>query len=351
MTQDFERKVRIYGHMSIVVTFLVALVVSGHTFLIPLAFSFLFAIIFNPFVRFLERFRFPRVLAILVVLLSFLVLLGGLIWLTAVQLGQLMEDLPSIQQRIVNLFNTSLHNLESRLGIELLRSNDWWQNALEKAVPVVTNFVNTTSSVATFLVQLPIYVFLILLYREKFTRFLAAIWHEDGQAESRTYEIKKVVQSYVSGLFIVIFVLAVLNSVGLLILGIKYAIFFGILSAVLTVIPYLGNFIGGLLPFLVALVTKDSAWYAVGVIAVYAFVQFLEGNFITPNIMGSRVSVNPMAALVALIIGGQLLGIAGIILAIPALGIIKTLLAHSNTLWPWVLLIEDRNGEPKKARK
>jgi predicted PurR-regulated permease PerM len=347
MTQDFERKIRIYGHMSIVVTFLVALVVMGHSFLIPLAFSFLFAIVFNPFVRFLERFRFPRVLAIVLVLLIFLTLLSGLIWLTALQLGQLMEDLPGIQQRIIDLFNTTLRDLESRLGVELLKTNDWWQNALEKAVPVVTNFVNTTSSVATFLVQVPIYVFLILLYREKFTRFLSAIWKEDGQAQSRTDEIKQVVQSYVSGLFIVILVLAVLNSVGLLILGIKYAIFFGIFSAVLTVIPYLGNFLGGLLPFLVALVTKDSAWYAVGVIAIYAVVQFLEGNFITPNIMGARVSVNPMAALVALIIGGQLLGIAGIILAIPALGIIKTLLAHSNTLWPWVLLIEDRNRERK----
>jgi predicted PurR-regulated permease PerM len=109
----------------------------------------------------------------------------------------------------------------------------------------------------------------------------------------------------------------------------------------LTIIPYVGIFIGASLPVILALLTKDSAWYAVGVIGLFSFVQFLEGNFITPRITGSKVSINALAAIIALLIGGKILGIAGMILAVPCLGIFKILLSHSKHLSPFVILIED----------
>src|SRR5690606_27996813 len=127
------------------------------------------------------------------------------------------------------------------------------------------------------------------------------------------------------GLFTVIVIIAVLNTVGLFALGIKHAIFFGALSAILTIISYAGVFLGSLLPAIFALVTKDSLWYPVGVIGIFAVVQFLEGNFITPNIVGNQVSVNPFAAIVGLLIGGMMLGATGMIFAIPLLAIIKVI--------------------------
>lgn len=343
MDPSFQEKVRTYSHLCILLTFMVALVILGKPFVVPLAFSFLLAVVLNPLLRRLERIRVPRVLGIVLLLLGLVVILSTLVYLASLQMRELLQDLPSIQERIINMFRDLSQSLQSYLGIELFQNNGWWKDLLNSAGPVLSNFLNTTSSVATFVIQLPIYVFLILLYREKFSRFLTAVWGDQDTAQYRSSEIKNVLQGYVGGLFMVIGILAVLNSIGLLILDIRYAIFFGVLSAILTVVPYLGNFIGGSLPFLVALVTKDSGWYAIGVIGVYVVVQFLEGNFITPNIMGSQVSVNPLAALVALIIGGQLLGIAGIILAIPFLGIIKTLLSHNPTLRPWVILIEDKS--------
>jgi predicted PurR-regulated permease PerM len=138
---------------------------------------------------------------------------------------------------------------------------------------------------------------------------------------------------------------AVLNSIGLLLLGIEHAIFFGFLSGTLTMIPYVGITIGAALPTLVALVTKDSGWYAVGVIAVHSVVQFLEGNFITPKITGSKISINALAAIVALLVGGKIWGIAGMILAVPAVGILKILLSYSTSLKPFVILLEDKHRE------
>src|SRR5882762_5694769 len=113
-----------------------------------------------------------------------------------------------------------------------------------------------------------------------------------------------------------------------------------------------GITIGATLPMLLALVTKDSAWYAVGVVGVHAFVQFLEGNFITPKITGSRIRINALAAIIALLIGGEIWGIAGMILAIPSTGILKILLSYSSGLKPLVILIEDKaktNEEIKES--
>ncbi|MEX2379925.1 MAG: AI-2E family transporter, partial [Vicingaceae bacterium] len=153
---------------------------------------------------------------------------------------------------------------------------------------------------------------------------------------------------YIIGLLIVISIIAVLNTVGLLALGIKYAVFMGILSAALTVIPYIGIFIGALLPVVVALITKDSLFYPLAVIAIFGFVQFLEGNFITPNIIGSKVNVNPMAAIVALIIGAKIWGIAGMILAIPICGILKIMFSHYPRLKPYAILLQSTNKDDEE---
>jgi putative heme transporter len=148
-------------------------------------------------------------------------------------------------------------------------------------------------------------------------------------------------QGYISGLMLVTLIIAALNTFGLLILGIDHAIFFGVLSGVLTIIPYVGIFIGALFPVLMALITKDSAWYALGVVIVFTVVQFLEGNFITPRITGSKVSINALAAIIALLIGGKILGVAGMILAVPAIGVVKIIIAYSQRLKPFVILLGD----------
>jgi len=202
----------------------------------------------------------------------------------------------------------------------------------------------STSYLAYFFVQVPIYIFLFLLYREKFREFVLA-YNPAGEFKWKK-DIDGVVRGYISGLTIVVLIAGTLNSIGLLALGIDHAIFFGFFSGALTLIPYVGITIGATLPALLALITKDSAWYAVGVVAVHAAVQFLEGNFITPKITGSKISVNALAAILALLIGNLLLGIAGMILAVPAVGILKIFVANSTSLKPFVILLEDKPSEP-----
>jgi predicted PurR-regulated permease PerM len=208
--------------------------------------------------------------------------------------------------------------------------------------------LSTTNAIST-LVQIPIYIFLLLIYRDKFRDFFLSLIPGDEEFGWKK-DIERVVLGYISGLTLVTLIIAALNCMGLLALGIDHAIFFGILSGVLTIIPYVGIIIGALFPIIMALITKDSIWYTVGVIVVFLVVQFLEGNFITPRITGSKVSINALAAIVALVIGGKLLGIAGMILAVPAIGVLKILLAHSSHLKPFVILLEDTNEKKREDK-
>ncbi len=343
MTENFKEKLKVLSQLSIVVAFLVALLIFAKVVIVPLALSFLFAAILNPLIRRQESIGIPRIPAILVAMLAFIVVVGGIFTYSGFQMTQLMKDLPSIERKTIELFQDIGKTLEDKIGVSAPQQDRWLSNLGDNAGSFLTGLLQTTSSVLTVVAQIPIYIFLLLLYKDKFREFILIFFNgAQGQASERIDEIKSVVQGYVLGLFIVIGILAVLNSVGLLLLGIKYALFFGILSAILTVIPYIGNFIGGLLPFLVALVTKDSMWYAAGVVALYAVIQFVEGNFITPNIMGSRININPLIALIAMILGGQILGVAGLILAIPFTGILRIAFIHSKTLAPFAVLMEER---------
>ena len=161
--------------------------------------------------------------------------------------------------------------------------------------------------------------------------------------------IQGVVASYISGLVTVMIIVSLLNSLGLLIMGVKYAFFFGVFAAILTIIPYIGVLIGSLLPALFTLVETGSVVNALVVVGIFAFVQFLEGNFITPYITGSKVSINPFAAIVALIIGGEIWGAVGMILSIPLIAILKVLFDAYTPTEPFGFLladVSDSNGEP-----
>src|SRR5690606_15578181 len=138
-------------------------------------------------------------------------------------------------------------------------------------------------------------------------------------------KIYYVVQSYLLGLVTVRGIVAVLNTIGLMIMGIEYEWLFGTLASLLMLLRYIGIALGSILPALFALAVKDNAWYAVGVVAWFQVVQFLEGNIITPNIVGSKVSINPLMAIIAILLGGMLFGLSGLILALPLTATIKVI--------------------------
>lgn len=331
----------------VVIGLIVTACVLARDIVIPILISAIISIVLLPSVKRLEKKLAPA-LAISLVLIVTLVVFISAGWLIINQISDLVRDLPNLETRYNSLVDRISDTLKNTFGMTTVEQNQLLKNGLSTLGRSATYLVSATTNVVSLVIQIPIYIFLFLIYRDRFRAFFISFLPE---TEEQTWkvEIQNVVQGYISGLLLVTLIIAILNSLGLLLLGIDHAVFFGVLSGVLTIIPYIGIFIGATLPVLMALITKDSLWYPVGVILIFSFVQFLEGNFITPRITGSKVSINALAAIVALLVGGKILGLAGMILAIPGLGVVKILLAHTTYLKPFVILIEDAPLEPNRS--
>lgn len=283
--------------------FITALVITGiilaKSVTVPLALSALIAFALMHVTKRLESWGLSRILAIIITFLvsmGILYLLGSLV---SGQIADLAKNLPDLEDKFNTLLTQVQQFISNTFGINTGQQNEYFRNSVQDAGTYVSTVLLSTTNVLAVLLQMPVYIFLLLLYRTNFKEFMLSYFpvKDENSKKSWVEQIKTVIQGYISGLLLVILIIAVLNCAGLLILGIPYAIFFGVFAAFLTILPYIGNFIGASLPVIMALITKDSSWYALGVIGVFVVVQFLEANMITPNIMGSQVSINALAAI------------------------------------------------------
>jgi putative heme transporter len=334
-------KLKVIYHYLMVLALVIAFLILSKDIIMPMAFAALFSVVLLPVVKLFER-KMGEIAAISLTLFCVLIFMLLIGWFIISQLTSLAASLPDLEQKFLDFISNTSSSLNQQLNISTTEQVQYLKDSLKNISSYLGSILLSTSYLAYFFVQVPIYIFLFLLYRNRFKDFLLAL--KPNSDLKWKDEIQSIVRAYISGLTLVVLIAGVLNSIGLLILGIEHAIFFGFLSGALTMIPYIGITLGAALPTLVALLTKDSAWYAVGVIAVHGVVQFLEGNFITPKITGSKISINALAAIVALLVGGKVWGIAGMILAVPAVGIVKILMNYSNSLKPFVILLGDEQS-------
>ena len=145
---------------------------------------------------------------------------------------------------------------------------------------------------------------------------------------------------YLRGLLLVVIIVGTLTGLGLYFLGIEYAFVLGALTGILTLVPYLGVLISALIPIAIALLTKDSFWYAGGVVGIYALVQFIEGNIITPKIMGKQVGINPLMVILGIVIFGSIGGILGMLMTVPVLALFKIISFYIPSWKPFRALLE-----------
>ncbi|MDO5510165.1 MAG: AI-2E family transporter [Weeksellaceae bacterium] len=313
-------------------------------FLVPFAFSVLFAFILMPFQRRLEKRRVPKAIAIFILFGSIIAVLYFVIFFFSTQISKLVQDMEDIQGKTEYLINSGLIKLQSNFpALEIDRQKvmlDLREFAERSSGTFLSSTFNQTTSflAATFLV--PVYVFLLLFFRKGIKEGILYFFAPEKRdtIESILYEVQGVGKDYVLGLATVVGILAVVNSTALLIIGLDYAILFGIFTAMLIIIPFVGTYIGSALPILYALVTHD-AQMAFMVLIAYVVIQLIEGNFLTPKIVGNNTSVNAAVAFIAIIIGGYVWGMAGMILSIPFLAMLKKIFRHVEELKPVAILM------------
>ncbi|WPR70249.1 AI-2E family transporter [Flavobacterium sp. NG2] len=321
-------------------------------FLIPLIFAIILSVLIYPIVQFFEsRLYFNRIVSISIAIIIFTFIIFAIFVLIGIQFEEIMNKSDAYYKQIGQKLTPLLAQTEQSTGINskdiVGDGNLGVKEIVKKNSNKIVNFITTSGSILGDFVLSPLYMFLFLLYRNFLVSFIYKITTGISTKQHTRVilqQLYKVQQNYLLGLVSVMAIVGLLNSLGLLILGIEHPFFFGFLCALLLLVPYIGIIIGSLLPALIALATKDSYWYAIGVIGIFGFIQFIEGNFITPKITGSKVSLNAFVSILSIVLFSMLWGIPGMILALPITASLKVLFDHSERMKPIGFLL----GEAKQ---
>lgn len=320
--------------------------------LMPILFSGLVSIIFLPIVKFWQRIGLNNGFSILLSVLLVTLLLFGILLIIVIQSEEIVEEIPKLMRANQDFLNISSFDFSSEtIRAYINDHSETIQENLSSLKGGIASFLeggfNGIKNTFVFLITCPIYIFFMLLYRDNVYRFILEFQRKGkNKTESKEIinEVKQSLYHYLKGLFLVMLTIGSLTTLGLFLLGIKYAFFLGLLTALLTPIPYIGVIISALIPMTIALLTKDSLWYPAGVLGIFTVVQFAEGNFITPRIMGNSVNINPLIILLSIVILGSISGIIGLILTVPILAILKVIVDHYPGLKPWSYLLEDEKS-------
>lgn len=261
----------------------------------------------------------------------------------------MFEDFDTLGESANNNIELLQQNLESLLGLQDNRLEQFLKTQVKRFFEGENGGLgrafSTTTGTLLKLVLLPICVFLFLYYRTKFAYFILKIVQKKDKPVTVKIlrDISTVAARYMGGVSIVVLILCILNSTGLLIIGVDYAILLGIASAFFNFIPYFGTLMGGSIPLpFVLSTTSDPLQYALYVIILYAIVQVTENNILTPNIVGGNVRINPFFIIVGLMAGGMIWGIPGMLVIVPILAILRIIFCNIEDLAPYAFLLGPR---------
>ena len=312
--------------------------------LVPIAFSLLLAILLNPLNSRLQGFRIPKVLSILLTLFIALTLVGLLLYFLSSQIAQFGEMAPILKEKFTQILTDLQHWAETSFGISIQKQTQLLKDAANSSKAVVGRTVSSALGIFSLLFLIPVYIFLLLFYKPLILNFLFEVFSRENTqyVAEILHETKSAIQSYIVGLLIEASIVAVLNSTALTLLGVKYGILLGVIGAILNMIPYIGGIIAILLPVLMATVTTEGYTTQLAIIGAYAAIQFIDNNILVPRIVSSKVQLNALVSILAVLLGGALWGFAGMFLSIPFMAVLKIICDRIEVLQPWGKLLGDQ---------
>ncbi|RAU82795.1 hypothetical protein DP923_05955 [Pontibacter arcticus] len=317
----------------------------GKSFLVPVAIAAFFAMLLYPLVHRLQRRKVKKPLAAflsILLLLAVLVALGTVVYY---QLRSLDADLPRLELKVTEKSRRIQDFLYQATD---LSANEQDQIIEEKKPDIAKAVFKSIKqllvqglSVLLFLFIVLSYTFFFLLYQHKLHTFFVRVRWFQSQRASRVMmtRISRIVHDYLKGTFLVIMLLSVIYALGFRAIGIEHAILFALVTALLRLVPYFGSFLGIVFPIVFALLTKDSFWYPVLVLLFFMATQLLEANLLTPYITGSKVKLNPLATIMAILLGNLVWGVPGMILFLPLFAILKVIFDQIPQLEPYGYLL------------
>lgn len=344
------------GFKFLVLFFICYFIYIAQEILVPFAFAILLAVLLLPVVNFLDRKNVPKVLSIAIALFLAIVFISAIVYFLSTQIAIFIDDIPSIKKHLNDHWLTLQKWIRAKMNVSLREQNEYLNDAAENISGSKGEYISNTffsiTEALMLVILLPIYTFLILYYRDLIRRFLYAVFRKEYSDKVTVViqQSKLMINSYMTGLLIEMGIVAVFNSIGLILLGIKYALFFGVLAAVLNIIPYIGIFTATLFTVLVTLATSDNTSDIIGVIIVMYGIHILDVNILMPKIISSRLRINALISILGVIAGGALTGISGLFLSVPAVAMIKIICDQVDGLQAWGILLGDDITGTKRLR-
>jgi predicted PurR-regulated permease PerM len=327
--------------------FLGSIIYIGAGILTPLLMAFFIAIVLLPVNRFFRKRKFPEVLSIALSVLLLLLLVAGLVWFFSSQVSILIDDFPQIKQNVTKHLQTLSEWISRTFNMSTKRQSamvtEKSSNLMNMAGNVLGGAAGSVSSIFVFVGLLPIYIFLILYYKNLLMRFVF-LWfpeHSHEQLKDVIHETESIIKSYLGGLLIQITYITILLGGILMIFGIEHALLIGVIFAILNLIPYVGALIGNIIGVLLTLTSSETVTPIFIVLGTIAFVQFLDNNILMPRIVGSKVKINALATIVGVIIGGAMAGISGMFLSLPLIAVMKIIFDRTDNFRQWGVLLGD----------
>lgn len=327
---------------------ILALIYVGRPILISLSIALLTSFILYPVVQKLESWKFSRVMAAFTTILFVVICTFGVFYLFSQQIANVMDGLTNFEKKLNVLLDEVVAFVNNQTGAastissdDLIdKSQEWVEKSSQS---IVSSTLNQSSALLSGLLVVLVYTFLLLIYRSGLKKAIvqSALDEDQSKVSDMLKEMQSVGMNYLFGMAIMIGILGVANSLVLLSFGIDHAFFFGFLAALLAIIPYVGTTIGASIPVLYAFMTHESYLIPLGVMLCFWVIQLVESNFLSPKIVGGNLNLNALSAIISLIVGGYLWGLAGMVLFLPLTAIFKVFCSYYTELKPIGKLLGD----------
>lgn len=311
--------------------------------LVPVAFSVIIAILLNPLVNQFKKHKISHLFSILMAMLIAIIVFASILYFLSSQMAGFGENVPLLKSKFAGILHQLQQWVQVKFGLAINKQVQLLNDALNSGKAMLGQTVGSALGTLAVIFLLPVYVFMLLFYKSLILNFLYEVFAEENtrQVGDILNQTKTAIQSYMVGLLLEALIVAILNSAALMILGVDYAILLGVIGAILNMIPYIGGIIAIALPVLMATVTKDGFSTQLGIIIAYAIIQFIDNNILVPRIVSSKVQINALFSILIVLLGGELWGVAGMFLSIPAVAILKIIFDRIEDLKPWGKLLGD----------
>lgn len=319
----------------------------GQSVLVPIGFSFIFSITLLPAYRIIKRTKLPDSIAIVLTLLFAFVILGTVVGVISMQISHLLSNIDSLEKNVSAHLKVTSVWIHAKTGYGIQQQTNFLNQQLASLKSSAGNIVaGTASSLSGILIWfglVPVYVFLILYYKNLLLRFIFLSTNPNYHttAEATIHETESTLKNYFNGLLFEMVIVFIMITVSLMLFGVKYAILIAAVFGVLNMIPYIGALIANALAVLITLSTSPNLSHTWTVLIVITVVQFIDNNIIMTYVVSSKVKINGLVTVLAVVIGEALAGVGGMFLAIPLVAVLKVIFDRIDSMKNWGMLFGD----------